>query len=190
MKHLPNLLTVLRILLAPVLALALCGDSLAADVTSLGLVMLIELTDWLDGTLARRYGWQSRLGRFLDPLADSLARLTAFTALAVSGGLVPLWALLCFFYRDQTVAYMRIDAAQRGVDVGARRSGKLKAVVQGLAVGLICIGRILAHPQMGRLDPAELVVWAHRLVAVAAVVTVLSVWDYYQGFKKSSASEK
>ena len=190
MSQIPNLLTVLRILLAPVLAYAVSGDSLNAAVASLALVMLIELTDWLDGMLARRYGWQSRLGRFMDPLADSLARMTAFAALAVADGLVPLAFLLCYFYRDQFVAYLRIDAAQRGVDVGARKSGKLKAVIQGLVVGLICIGRIAAHPEVGRLDPATLVLWAPRLVAVAAVFTLYSAWDYYQGFKKSSVSEK
>jgi CDP-diacylglycerol--glycerol-3-phosphate 3-phosphatidyltransferase len=186
LKHIPNLLSLLRLLLAPLLAYALAFGSLASAVAALGLAVAIELTDWLDGTLARRYGWQTPLGRFLDPLADSIARLTAFAALHSYGGYLPLWMLLCLLYRDQLVAYLRIDAARRGADVGARWSGKLKAVVQAAAILGICAGRVAAHPAMGWIDAATLHRLSTALAAVATAVTVVSALDYAQGLTRIS----
>jgi CDP-diacylglycerol---glycerol-3-phosphate 3-phosphatidyltransferase len=181
-KNIPNLLSLLRLALAPLLALALCGSSLAAAAAALGIALAIETTDWLDGALARRFGWQSELGRFLDPLADSVARLTAFVALHSAGGYLSLSVLLVLLYRDQMVAYLRVDAALRGRrDVGARLSGKLKAVVQAAAILLVCAGRVAAHPDAGWLDPGLLMLWSHRIMGFAALVTLLSAVDYARG---------
>jgi CDP-diacylglycerol--glycerol-3-phosphate 3-phosphatidyltransferase len=180
-RHIPNALSALRLLLAPPLALALCRPSLEAAVAALGLALLVELTDGLDGLLARRYGWQSALGRFLDPLADSVARLTAFVALHSADRLLPLWMLLCLLWRDQLVAYLRVDAARRGLDVGARSSGKIKAAAQAAAIVLVCAGRVAAHPELGWIQRATLELWSFRLMAVATAATLASAWDYVQG---------
>lgn len=186
MHHIPNLLSFLRLLLAVPLAAAIAGTSLRAAQAALLCVVLIELTDWLDGLLARRHGWQSPLGRWLDPLADSIARSTAFIALHSCGGLLSLPMLLVLLWRDQLVAYLRTDAARRGLDVGARGSGKIKAVAQATAIFWVCVGRVAAHPDVSWLDGATLVLWSHRLMGVAVAVTLYSAFDYFRGFAQIS----
>jgi CDP-diacylglycerol--glycerol-3-phosphate 3-phosphatidyltransferase len=185
-RHIPNALSALRLLLAPPLAFALSRPGLGAAAAALAIALLVELTDWLDGTLARRFGWQSPLGRFLDPLADSVARMTAFVALHSCCGLVPLGMLLCLLWRDQLVAYLRVAAAQRGRDVGARRSGKLKAMAQAAAIDLVCMGRVAAQPELRWIEPSTLQAASFWLMAVATAVTVVSALDYVQGLTRNS----
>ena len=180
-RHIPNLLTGLRLLLAPLMAVAIVQESLAAAGMALGLAIAIEVTDWLDGWLARRFSWQSALGRFLDPLADSVARLTAFVALHSSWGLPTLPMLLVLLYRDQMVAYLRVHAAQRQQDVAARSSGKVKAVAQATAILGTLLFRLLSHPDLGWMESASAVLWSWRFMILAVLVTLYSAVDYLRG---------
>ncbi|MBN8728667.1 MAG: CDP-alcohol phosphatidyltransferase family protein [Xanthomonadales bacterium] len=98
-RHLPNLITALRI----VLVIPLCwlideGRYPAA----LGLVAVAGASDGVDGFLARRYGWQSWIGGILDPLADKLMLTVAFVCLALSGQL-PVWLALIVVGRDLVI---------------------------------------------------------------------------------------
>lgn len=96
------------------------------------LVLLIgaEITDILDGTLARRTGHVSEFGAMFDPYVDSVSRLIVFWALACAG---LVWAVvpLGMAIRDITVAYARIELARAGHSVSAMIWGKLKAIIQG-----------------------------------------------------------
>jgi cardiolipin synthase len=94
--HIPNIICVLRILLVPPLAMALLA---ARYGEALVLIVVAGLSDGLDGFLAKRYHWQSRLGGLLDPLADKLLLTVTFVALTVQG-LVPLWLTLLVIGRD------------------------------------------------------------------------------------------
>jgi len=130
-------LTVGRIGLAPILFLLfqLAGRGnhwLLVGVWAL--FIIIELSDLLDGYFARRWNQESELGKVLDPLADTLCRLTYFIALA-GAGILPLWMLLVFVYRDFMVAYMRVLISREGVMLAARISGKLKAWTYAIAAG-------------------------------------------------------
>src|SRR5262245_38149669 len=96
-----------------------------------GLVLLLgEITDFLDGLLARQLGVVSEWGAMLDPYADSVARLVAYWALAQVGLAHPLTPLV-MAVRDVTVAYCRIVLTRSGRSVSAKWSGKVKAWVQG-----------------------------------------------------------
>lgn len=134
---LPMVLTVGRIGLAPILFLLyrLAGRGNPWLLVALWAVFLvIELSDLLDGYLARRWNQESELGKVLDPLADTLCRLTYFIALAGSG-ILPLWMLLILVYRDFGVAYIRVVVSREGVMLAARISGKLKAWTYAIAAG-------------------------------------------------------
>lgn len=99
LRHLPNALTILRMVLVPLLALrVLQHDYIAA----LGIMFIAAVTDALDGLLARRFGWQSRLGGILDPLADKLMLVVSFVALTVVGA-IPLWLTLLIVGRDLVI---------------------------------------------------------------------------------------
>ena len=95
-RHIPNLITVFRILLVyPVIALLLARRFDLA----LGLFVLAGLSDGLDGFLAKHYHWQSRLGSYLDPLADKLLLVSCFLSLAWLG-LIPVWLTVAVVLRD------------------------------------------------------------------------------------------
>lgn len=132
-------------------------------------VVLMELTDLLDGIIARRTGVVSEWGATLDPYADSISRITVYWALAYRGfamALVPL-VMAC---RDVTVAYSRILLARSGRSVSAKRSGKIKGEVQSVGGVLILLGPFY-WPYTGE--------WTmHALSWTVIVVTLGSVVEY------------
>jgi CDP-diacylglycerol--glycerol-3-phosphate 3-phosphatidyltransferase len=103
------------------------------------LLALMELTDVLDGILARKMGVVSEWGATLDPYFDSISRITVYWAMAYRGlamAVVPL-VMVC---RDVTVAYCRIILARSGRSVSAKRSGKIKGQFQSIGGILILLG--------------------------------------------------
>ena len=99
LRHLPNALTVLRMLLVPLLALRVLQHDYTA---ALCITFIAAVSDGLDGLLARRFGWQSRLGGILDPLADKLMLVVSFVVLTLVGA-IPLWLTLLFVGRDLVI---------------------------------------------------------------------------------------
>ena len=95
------------------------------------LIAFSELTDILDGYLARRDGCVTKLGKLLDPLSDSISRFLYFFAFAYNG-MFPFWLILFLFLRDIVVAYIRTYMSLLGITMGARNSGKIKAFAQFL----------------------------------------------------------
>ncbi len=169
----PNLLTLLRVVLGFGIYYLLATHSPLLWVV-LVLAILSEISDVLDGALARKMGLSSGLGQALDPLCDSLYRLTVFLAFAAAGWM-PLWLVFPFLFRDIIVSYARIMAASRGVSIGARVSGKIKAVIQGAAQ----IGVVAFH-MLGLANTLSLV-----LIGIAAAMTLYSLYDYVQGFSNA-----
>lgn len=94
------------------------------------LMILGEITDFIDGMLARKLDVVSEAGAMLDPYADSIARIIVFWALAMAG-LVTMLVPFVMVFRDITVAYCRIVLGKSGKSVSAKWSGKIKACVQG-----------------------------------------------------------
>jgi cardiolipin synthase len=97
--HIPNLICVARILLVPPVAVMLLS---ARYREALALIVFAGLSDGLDGFLAKRYHWQSRLGGLLDPLADKLLLTVTFVALAIQG-LAPVWLAALVIARDVVI---------------------------------------------------------------------------------------
>ncbi len=138
-----NLVSILRVLLIPFViycfSKGLNGQAESQWIwwlVSLVLLGICELTDVFDGVLARSMHEVSEVGKLLDPLCDSLVRFSIFLALSQMN-IIPGWTVYVFFYRDMSVAYLRILAMSKGVVFGARLSGKLKAVVQGVGIFII-----------------------------------------------------
>lgn len=94
--YIPNLLTLLRLLLVVPVGLSILGGFYGA---ALGLFLLAAISDLVDGWLARRYAWESSFGRLLDPVADKLLLVTVLVTLTVKG-VLPLWACILFLGRD------------------------------------------------------------------------------------------
>jgi cardiolipin synthase len=100
LRHLPNALTILRIVLIAPLAWLLAHGRYAP---ALGMLMFAAVSDAADGFIAKRFGWTSELGKVLDPLADKLLLVTLFITLSVAG-VVPMWLAAIVVLRDVTIA--------------------------------------------------------------------------------------
>ena len=141
MRYLPNAITISRIALTPFLLGLLMVDALWARSGALLLFLLAAISDYVDGRLARRYGVRSRLGQFLDPLADKVLVLGTFMALAVLvPAIVPWWAVLIIALRDLLVTGLRTWAEARGHSVQTHALAKVKTALQlGFLVGMLLL---------------------------------------------------
>src|SRR5437868_2474116 len=140
--NVPNVLTVVRILLVPVLVVALLektADALAAVVFAVA-----SLTDAIDGYLARSRNWVTTFGKLMDPIADKLLIVAALIAL-VSLGRLEAWVAMVIICREIAVTVLRVAAgAGQGSVIGASSLGKLKTAFQvAMVMVLITAG---GHP--------------------------------------------
>jgi len=150
--------------------------SLGAAVVLVVLGIVEELTDLLDGIVARRRGVASELGGILDPLADSLARLAIYFALALTGW-VTVAVPLVMTARDIIVAYTRIVQARTGGHTAARLAGKIKAIIQGVGIPVL-----VALAWLGGAWRQDVALWARWVVAAIVMAgTAGSAVQYVQG---------
>ena len=136
--NLPNKLTVARMIAVPFfVVLYMMEQNLIATI----LVIAASFTDMLDGKIARKHNLVTNFGKIMDPLADKILVYSAF-CMMVENGTVPGWTLIVILAREFTVAGMRTVAASEGIVIAAGMSGKIKTVLQMIAVPLLLIGNI------------------------------------------------
>jgi CDP-diacylglycerol--glycerol-3-phosphate 3-phosphatidyltransferase len=165
--HVPNALTISRLLAIPLLMFLLLADFPNHDQVAAIVFVLFSLTDTMDGQIARRQGTVSDLGKFLDPLADKLFVLSVLIVL-VEEQLVASWVVVVIFARELLITLLRTVAASQGSVIAAAPLGKTKTVAQVGAVTLLILQR--PYPLLGL--PAALV------LALALLLTVTSGFDY------------
>jgi CDP-diacylglycerol--glycerol-3-phosphate 3-phosphatidyltransferase len=166
---LPNLLTVFRILLIPVLVAVLLNEVPAGDAIAAGVFALASVTDFADGYLARRQGTVSNFGKLMDPLADKLLVTSALVSLVALDQLAS-WVAMVIIAREFAVTGLRQVAIEQGHVVAASIWGKLKTFVQvAMVLALIIVN---GHPW-----PVDV------LIYVTVAVTVLSGADYFFGLR-------
>ena len=177
---LPMFLTASRLVLAPVyfILYQLAGRGMTLPAVGIMVAfVLIEASDFFDGHLARKLKLESELGKVLDPLADSLARLTYFICFAGSG-IMPVWILLVLVYRDIVVSYIRVLFSRGKVLLSARISGKIKAWVYAFAGGAGTLVFTVKTLDILTEIREGLDIFAFVLFLAAAVVAVWSLGDY------------
>lgn len=179
---LPNAITWYRVVAAVPIILLLVNGSNAALWAALGLMVVAEVSDGVDGWVARRYGQVSAVGKILDPMADSLYRVSVFTAFAANRWM-PVWMFLIMLWRDISVSYLRVVAEQKIGTLAARQSGKWKAVAQGIAQILV----VGAYAWWGGDLPPDVRQWLWVGLLLATLVTAWSLIDYgltvYRGIR-------
>lgn len=127
--NIANNITFVRIVLSFVALGLVMSAEIELLLVAIILIAYSELTDMLDGYLARRDNCVTSLGKLLDPLSDSISRFIYFFAFGYMG-LFPIWLVIILFVRDIIVAYIRTYMSLMGIAMGARWSGKAKALVQ------------------------------------------------------------
>jgi CDP-diacylglycerol---glycerol-3-phosphate 3-phosphatidyltransferase len=164
----PNVLTVVRILLIPVLVTLLLSE-FASDTLAAAVFILASVTDALDGWLARRHKSESNFGKLMDPLADKLLVTSALVSLVALDRL-QAWVAMVIIAREFAVTGLRQLAVEQGHVLAANTWGKVKTVLQiAMVLALITVDG----------SPA----WVDALVYVTVAVTVYSGADYFFGFR-------
>ncbi|WP_432572770.1 CDP-diacylglycerol--glycerol-3-phosphate 3-phosphatidyltransferase [Kineococcus sp. SYSU DK005] len=168
--HLPNALTVLRLLFVPLFVWFLAhdgGQDWRWRLAATAVFAAASITDRYDGHLARRWGTVSDFGKLADPIADKALIGSALLVLSAQGR-VPWWMTVLVLAREVLVTLLRFLVVRRGVIIPADRGGKVKTVVQIVAVFLFVL------PLPG---------WTHwplqALMLVAVVLTLTSARGYF-----------
>ena len=130
-RHVPNILTVLRILVTPAIIALMFSASMTTRIAALVIFILAAISDYADGHIARRYNTPSRMGRFLDPLADKVLVLGTFVGLALLiPDVVPWWAVAIIALRDVVVTGRRMYAESKGESLRTLPMAKTKTTLQ------------------------------------------------------------
>ncbi|MHA3022458.1 CDP-diacylglycerol--glycerol-3-phosphate 3-phosphatidyltransferase [Mycobacterium sp. BMJ-28] len=171
-----NLLTGVRLVLVPVFVYALfVGDGHETVWRTVAFIVftVAVITDHFDGALARSYGMVTEFGKLADPIADKLLIGAALIGLSMLGDL-PWWITVVILVREVGVTVLRLAVLRHGV-IPASRGGKLKTLVQAVAIGLYIL------PLSGLwLTTATVIMW------VAVVLTVFTGIDYVVSAVKDS----
>lgn len=168
-RHLPNLLTGFRIAVIPLLIAAFYLPAPWADWLPLVLFVAASATDWFDGVLARGWNAASKLGQFMDPIADKLLVVAVILMLAVDGRIagvhvVPTIIILC---REMFVSGLREFLAFRSVEVPVSGLAKWKTATQMIALAVLLL------PFAETALPGLIIFW------IAALLALQTGWTYF-----------
>lgn len=182
--NIANQLTVLRILLVPIFGVVLMADSGTNEAlrwAATGIFLVAVATDRIDGELARSRGLVTDLGKLLDPVADKLLIGTALILLAVLGD-IPWWIPAVIVTREVGITWWRLAVAKKRV-IPADRAGKLKTVLQSIAIGMFLW-------PLSELPPiVRDIAWMFMIAAV--IMTLVSAIHYFHSaYRKPTVSPR
>ena len=177
MFNVPNTLAFIRLLLAPVMFLFLVNQDAAIfegihtswlNYIAAFIFVVASATDFFDGYIARTFNQVTTLGKILDPLADKMLTLAGFLGLMMIGSASP-WAIFLIITRELFITGLRVSAVAEGIDISASWMGKVKTVVQMIAIGFL----LMEWP------------FATELLWVAVLLTLYSGYEYVRDFFKN-----
>ncbi len=174
LKHIPNILSTIRLLMVIVFALVffLRKGEYATHLAFL-IFGLAFLTDVIDGYLARRFNWVSTLGKILDPLADKLMQCTALICLAIAN-MVELWFVLPYILKEMLMLSGGLMLMKsRRIVVVSNVLGKCAAVVFFCIMGAVML---FTRSQPAGLDPP---LWVNIICIISLLCTVTALLVYF-----------
>jgi CDP-diacylglycerol--glycerol-3-phosphate 3-phosphatidyltransferase len=169
--NVPNSLTLFRILLVPVMVVALLDATPGSKWIAAIVFAIAACTDGLDGYLARSRRSVTTFGKVMDPIADKLLIAAALISL-VSIDRLAGWIAMVIIAREFAVSGLRIAAGAQGVVIPASALGKLKTVTQLAAIFALIAAR------------DDDLWWVQALLYAAVLITLVSGADYFLGFRK------
>ncbi|MDQ7085302.1 MAG: CDP-diacylglycerol--glycerol-3-phosphate 3-phosphatidyltransferase [Sulfurovum sp.] len=176
MFNIPNTLAFIRLLLAPVMFFLLVNRDCSLlqnihytwlDFIAAFIFVVASATDFFDGYIARTFDQVTTLGSILDPLADKMLTLAGFLGLMMLER-ANEWAIFLIISRELFITGLRVSAVSQGLDISASWMGKVKTVVQMIAIGFLLMD----------WEGATLLLW------VAVALTLYSGYEYVRDFFK------
>ncbi|MDT0203349.1 CDP-diacylglycerol--glycerol-3-phosphate 3-phosphatidyltransferase [Nocardioides sp. AE5] len=178
--NLPNALTTLRIILVPFFGVALLmdgGDSITWRCIAWAIFFVAMVTDKIDGDIARARNLVTDFGKIADPIADKAITGMAFIGLSIVGD-IWWWVTILVLLREWSVTLLRLSI-MKDVVIAAAQSGKVKTMLQALALGGLCLPLMQVD---GALDvPGEVIYYLCQVLLGAAVV--MTLWSGYEFFR-------
>ncbi|TYP95265.1 CDP-diacylglycerol--glycerol-3-phosphate 3-phosphatidyltransferase [Fodinibius salinus] len=182
MRQLPNILSSIRIVLAPIFLMLYVQDEVVWRALSVGIFAVAVVTDFFDGYIARLYQAQTEYGVFLDPLADKFLTFAGFICLPfIDASQFPWWAVGVIVLRDVIVTGMRILADYRNITMDTRLTAKAKTMGQmfflylALLVGVFIETDVWLSSYCIWLMQTGIMEWLMMLIVV---LTVYSGFEY------------
>lgn len=194
LKQLPNILTVSRIVLLPVLIGLFFVPGAAAAWTALWIYIFCAVTDFLDGYIARKFGSTSGFGTFLDPISDKIMVGSLLLTLAAFDRLHDGWIIpaIVILMREFLISGLREYLGPKNISVPVSKLAKWKTGLQMTALGFLIIGDYgdgAMAAVFGMLVPGEgtvagALLTGQILLTAAAVITMITGWNYVKaGFR-------
>jgi len=177
MLNIPNTLALIRIVLAPLMLYIIINPALFTDagfdkswvMYFAALIFLIaSVTDFFDGYIARELDQKTTLGAILDPLADKMLMLAAFFGLMLTD-VASEWAIYIILVRELFITGLRTAAISEGLDISASLMGKIKTVLQMIAVGFL----MMQWP------------FGEELLWISVVITLYSGYEYIRDYVRA-----
>lgn len=167
--NVPNLLTVIRIFMAPIFLVFLMAENLPHHFLWAFIIFTVaSITDFVDGNLARKNNQVTNLGKLLDPLADKMLTTAALLGF-MQFGLCNIWVLMIVLTREFTVTGLRMIATVQNVVIPANIWGKIKTVTQMVLSGAIMLfAELNVIPQQYFATASNIAMW------IIAAITFIS----------------
>ncbi len=187
--NLPNKITIVRIILIPIFMLFAFPlpawfpgggffDTLTAGIIALVIYVVASITDSIDGHIARKYNLVTNFGKFLDPIADKLLVMAAILSL-IPRNYMYIWAAMIILAREFIVTGVRLVSASEGVVIAAGKSGKLKMVLQTIAIITLLTAGLFEGTKGGlELTGAVIQVIGDVSMVLAVIMTLISGAEY------------
>ncbi|WP_350356574.1 CDP-alcohol phosphatidyltransferase family protein [Fodinibius halophilus] len=182
MRQLPNILSTIRIILAPIFLMLYVQEEAVWRALSVGIFAVAVVTDFFDGYIARLYGAQTDYGVFLDPLADKFLTFAGFICLPfIDASQFPWWAIGVIVFRDILITAMRVLADYRDITMETRLTAKVKTMGQMfflytvLLVGVFIETNVWLSSYCIELMQSGILSW---LMMAIVVLTVYSGFEY------------
>lgn len=166
--NLPNRLTIIRVLLIPFFVFFLLykgGEVYTYRMIALAIFCIASFTDYLDGSIARKYNLITNFGKFMDPLADKLLVCSALICM-VELRQLPAWIVIIIIAREFIISGFRLVASDNGIVIAASYWGKFKTVSQMLTIILLI------------LNISLLEIFTRVMIIVMTALTLISLCDY------------
>ncbi len=174
--NLPTKITLFRIFLVPILIVFLISPALWSCLIAAAIFGVASITDWLDGYLARKRNETTLLGELLDPIADKLL-ITAALIPLVELDRVYAWIVVIIIGREIAISGLRMVAAANNVTISPSKLGKLKTVVEIVAILFLILDFNFIFHVIGQVS-----------IAFATLLALVSGYHYFKSFWDKSKS--
>ncbi len=178
MKNIPNILSAIRMVLAPIFLFMYIQDELIWRSLSIAVFATAAVTDYFDGKIARYYQLESDFGVFIDPLADKFLTFAGFFCLPfLDVSQFPWWAVIVIVVRDVFVTALRLYAGRKRIPLKTRLTAKAKTMVQMVFLYAVLLLGVFKQADIEFADAAAQFFNSGVLYYAMMIVTALTIYS-------------